>query len=195
MNAGAGRATRVIFDRELNRAAVKVQPGQYFVCADDRAIVTVLGSCVAACLRDPATGIGGMNHFMLPGVEGRLPAGADALRYGTRAMEVLIEEMITAGAQRASLVAKVFGGARLIGSADAAGVGARNAGFVCEDLARRGIVIVAADLRGAWGRRLAFFPSSGLVLIKRVHMGREATSNVLDGDGEPPLDGAPLTRL
>ncbi len=60
-------ATQRYFDREFDRAAVKVLPGEYYVSADDEAIVTVLGSCVAACIRDVRLGVGGLNHFMLPG--------------------------------------------------------------------------------------------------------------------------------
>jgi chemotaxis protein CheD len=100
-----------MYDPHLRIAAVKVQPGEFYATDRDEPIVTVLGSCVAACLRDRESGIGGMNHFMLPtsGSDVGGPASASA-RYGVNAMELLINELIRLGARRRNLEAKVFGG-------------------------------------------------------------------------------------
>ena len=67
-------ATNFYFDKNFNSQAVKLLPGEYYVTDKDMLLVTVLGSCVAACIRDCQSGIGGMNHFMLP--EGGGDAGS-----------------------------------------------------------------------------------------------------------------------
>src|ERR1700693_3574707 len=104
-------ATNVYFDRTFDCDAAKILPGEYFFTHKDMMIVTVLGSCVSACIRDRVSGIGGMNHFMLPdgGGENDSPVSA-SMRYGSYAMEVLINDVLKAGARRENLEAKVFGG-------------------------------------------------------------------------------------
>jgi hypothetical protein len=105
MSARDARATRHYFDSTFNYQAVKVLPNEYYVTGDDVMITTVLGSCVAACIRDPQTGVGGMNHFMLPEGDSQSPASA-TMRYGAFAMEVLINEVLKAGASRERLQAQ-----------------------------------------------------------------------------------------
>jgi len=100
-------------DNDFGKPGVKLLMNEFFVTSDDMVLTTVLGSCVSACIRDPGTGIGGMNHFMLPD-DGGDPNrdSSDAMRYGSYAMEVLINELIKSGARRSGLEAKVFGGGR-----------------------------------------------------------------------------------
>ena len=86
-------ATNRYFDRKFGLEAAKILPGEYFVANREALLVTVLGSCVAACIRDSDSGIGGMNHFMLPDEGGRDTVGTSA-RYGTYAMEVLINHLL-----------------------------------------------------------------------------------------------------
>ena len=103
------------FDRHFEVEAVKVLPGEYYVTTSDMVLVTVLGSCVSACIRDREKGIGGMNHFML--AESADSAGLSAsARYGTYAMEILINHLLKLGARRNNLEAKVFGGGRVMAS-------------------------------------------------------------------------------
>ncbi|MBC7138022.1 MAG: chemotaxis protein CheD [Defluviimonas sp.] len=119
-------------------------------------ISTILGSCVATCLYDPGSGQGGMNHFLLPEGGG---SGAPAASFGINAMEVLINALIKAGAQRSGLQAKVFGGARMI--AGLPDVGARNAEFVLDFLRREGITCTGQSLGGTQARRVQFWPAEG----------------------------------
>ncbi|WP_395665402.1 chemotaxis protein CheD [Methylocella sp.] len=133
--------------------------GESHVSADpDLALTTLLGSCVAACLHDPLARIGGMNHFLLPGVEAGAPRDAldpDAVHL----MELLVNGLLREGAKRERLEAKLFGGGRpLDGLSD---VGARNAGFALRFLAREGVRVVGGSLGGDRGRRLQFWPTSG----------------------------------
>jgi chemotaxis protein CheD len=170
---GAGTAPNLYFDRTLHIEAAKILPGEYYVTGRDMVLVTVLGSCVAACIRDPASGIGGMNHFMLPDTDKEAAdlVGASA-RYGTYAMELLINELVKMGARRGALEAKVFGGGNVLRNMTVANVGGRNAEFVRKFLDTERIPITARDLNGDYARKVYFFPDSGRVrlkLIKSMH--------------------------
>lgn len=160
------QAAQRYFDRNFSCEAVKILPGEFFVTTRDMLLVTVLGSCVAACIRDPERGIGGMNHFMLPdagtGVMSR------SARYGAYAMELLVNELIKSGARRSALQAKVFGGGRVMATLANANVGERNAEFVLDYLAQEGIPVLAQDLLDSHARKIYFFPNSGRVLLKRL---------------------------
>lgn len=122
-------------------------------------LTTTLGSCIAACMRDPIAGVGGMNHFLLPDGEG--VSGAASLRYGGFAMESLINELLRAGAVRGRLVAKLFGGGRL--SSGAIDIGRKNAVFASEYLRREGVREEPGSLGGEHARRVQFWPGTGRV--------------------------------
>jgi chemotaxis protein CheD len=158
------------FDGEFKQDVVKVLPGQYYAGTGEAAITTVLGSCVSTCLWDPLERIGGMNHFMLPGDLGGPSSWTASARFGVYAMELLINDMIRMGAARHRLVAKVFGGARLLPGVGAMDVGAKNCAFVLEFLQVEGIHVLAKDLQDVCPRKLYFFPDTGKVKVKRLHL-------------------------
>jgi chemotaxis protein CheD len=162
-------ASYVYHDRNFNCDTAKILPGEYYYTHSDMMIVTVLGSCVSACLRDRVSGIGGMNHFMLPdgGGEADSPVSA-SMRYGTYAMEVLINDVLKAGARRENLECKVFGGGAVLRGMNAMNVGERNAKFVKSFLSAEGIRVVAEDLNDIWPRKVHFFPRTGKVLVKKL---------------------------
>lgn len=160
-------ATNVYYDRTFDCDAAKILPGEYYYTPRNMLIVTVLGSCVAACIRDRVTGLGGMNHFMLPDGGDSGPVSA-SMRYGTYAMEVLINDLLKAGARRESLEAKVFGGGAVLRGFTAMNVGERNAAFVTSFLKTERIPIVAEDLNDIYPRKVYFFPHSGKVLVKKL---------------------------
>lgn len=161
-------ATNVYYDRTFDRDAAKILPGEYYFTGKDMLIVTVLGSCVAACIRDRVSGVGGMNHFMLPdGGDADSPVSA-SMRYGTYAMEVLINDVLKAGARRENLEAKVFGGGNVLRGFIAINVGERNAQFVRDYLRAENIRIVAEDLNDIHPRKVYFFPRTGKVLVKKL---------------------------
>ncbi|MDX1458973.1 MAG: chemoreceptor glutamine deamidase CheD [Marinobacter sp.] len=159
-------ATNVYYDRRFERQAAKLLPGEYYVSAESMVIVTVLGSCVAACLQDPVAQIGGMNHFLLP--EGAQGDECQSARYGGFAMELLINELLSRGARRDRLQAKVFGGGRVIQSFSTNSVGERNAEFVQRYLGEEKIPILAADLLGEHPRKVYLFPDTAQVLVKKI---------------------------
>lgn len=138
---------------------VHVVQGEYYV-TDDPSIVltTILGSCVAACMRDPVARVGGMNHFLLP--EGVAASGApEALRYGVHSMELLVNGLLTRGARRDRIETRLFGGARMVqGLTD---IGEKNATFAEDFLRRENLAYLGGSLRGNHGRRVQFWPVAG----------------------------------
>ncbi|WP_334058514.1 chemoreceptor glutamine deamidase CheD [Alteromonas sp. S005] len=167
------------YDKRFSTEAVKLLPGQYFVTSKDKMLVTVLGSCVAACLFDPITGAGGMNHFMLPTVNKSagefVQIQGMAAKYGVHAMEILINELVKVGAKKNRLQAKVFGGGKVVPSFVQNDVGRFNAEFVTQFLETEGIPILASDLCDVYARKVYFFPRSGHVMMKRIHELNNAT--------------------
>jgi chemotaxis protein CheD len=177
MSVSEHLATNLYYDRAFDCDAAKLLPGEFFYTIKDMMIVTVLGSCVSACIRDVKSGAGGMNHFMLPdgASEADGPVSLSA-RYGTYAMEVLINHLLKAGARRDNLEAKVFGGGNVLRGFSALHVGQRNAEFVRQYLRAEGIRIVAEDLNGDYPRKVYFFPRTGRVLVKKL---RSMNNNTL----------------
>ncbi|HEY0893919.1 MAG TPA: chemoreceptor glutamine deamidase CheD [Cellvibrio sp.] len=162
-------APTTYYDRHFGRHAVKILPGEYFVTNGDKMIVTVLGSCVAVCLRDKVNGIGGMNHFLLPN-DGSNETGllTESARYGVYAMELLVNHLLKMGATRARMEAKVFGGGNVLRGLKVNNVGQRNVEFVLDYLQTERIPVVAKDLLGDYPRKIYFFPDTGKVLVKKI---------------------------
>jgi chemotaxis protein CheD len=158
-----GEASFFYQDHHFQHAAVKVLPGEYFVTADDLLVMTVLGSCIAACIWDPRVRVGGMNHFMLP--EG---GGDTSGRYGSYAMELLINEMMKLGARREHMQAKVFGGGQVMHSFTTMNVGERNTAFVLEYLQTERIAVISKDVLDIHPRKVCYFPASGKAMVKRL---------------------------
>ena len=159
----AGEASFFFYDAHFRNEAVKVLPGEYFVHQEDILIMTTLGSCIAACLWDRQRRIGGMNHFLLP--DG---GGGDSGRYGSFAMELLINELIKRGATRATMEAKIFGGTSVVSGMQSINVGERNTNFVLDYLQTERIAVVSRDVLDVYPRKVCFLPSSGKALVKRL---------------------------
>jgi chemotaxis protein CheD len=155
---------------------VHIVQGEFQVTDDPNLVVsTLLGSCVAACIRDPVAGVGGMNHFLLPGDTGRERDG-EAERYGDFLMELLVNGLMQKGACRERLEAKLFGGARMLqGLSD---IGAKNAEFAERYLQYEGIRLVSKDLGGERGRRLQYWPVSGRARQSYVSAGVDESPNL-----------------
>ncbi len=155
---------------QFEQEVVTIHPGEYFLTEDDTIIATVLGSCIAVGIYDPEAGIGGLNHFMLPGELAR----ADIVRspnakYGMYAMELLINDLMKLGVRRSSMRAKVFGGGAVLRLKEGkTSIPRSNIEFAFEYLAREGIPIVASDVGGREPRKIFFFARTGKVLLKRI---------------------------
>jgi chemotaxis protein CheD len=168
-SASSALASHHYFDRDLNQMAVKLLPAEYYVTSTNTVLSTVLGSCVAACLHDIDSGIAGMNHFMLPEDSDRTARDArESMRYGTYAMDVLIAEMLRAGARRERIQAKVFGGGAVLANMTTLNIGDRNSDFVLRYLGEHRIPVAAQDLRGPHARRVCFVPSTGKASVRKL---------------------------
>jgi chemotaxis protein CheD len=157
-------AGRRFFDAATALWMMKVFPGEFYITREtNEVLVTVLGSCVSACIRDPVIGVGGMNHFMLP-QHGSGAWGNDlkSTRFGNFAMEKLINELIKAGCVRERMEIKVFGGGNVTDSSNA--VGSENAEFILTYLKAEGLRCAASDLGGTLPRRIHYYPSTGRVV-------------------------------
>lgn len=157
-----GEASFFFYDAHFKNDAVKILPGEYFVYNEDILIMTTLGSCIAACLWDRTAKVGGMNHFMLPDGAG------DSGRYGSYAMELLINEMMKRGASRMNMEAKVFGGGQVISGMNSLNVGERNTNFVIDYLKTERIPILSKDVLDIYPRKVCFLPASGKAMVKRL---------------------------
>lgn len=163
-------STTLYYDRTFDCEAAKISPGEYYFTDKDMVIVTVLGSCVSACIRDNVSGIGGMNHFMLPdsaSADKDSPV-SESMRYGTYAMEVLINQLLRNGARRENLEAKIFGGGNVLKSFTTINVGDRNAIFVRKFLKEERIRVTSEDLLDIYPRKVYYFPKTGRVLVKKL---------------------------
>jgi chemotaxis protein CheD len=155
-------ASTFYYDAGFRTDAVKLLPGEFYVHdSDDLLLMTVLGSCVAACLVDRTARLGGMNHFMLPD-------GGSAGRYGVFAMELLINELMKRGARRERLEAKVFGGGQVMRNFSTMNVGEQNVKFVEQFLAAERITIVSRDVLDVHPRKVCLFPGSARALVKKL---------------------------
>ena len=162
---------RRYWDRTHDAFAAKILPGEFYVTTCDEAVITSLGSCVSACIRDRVFGVGGMNHFMLPeaGETGLAATGyaSEEARYGSFAMEQLINEILKAGGRRENLEVKLVGGGRVLANMTS-DIGGKNISFVQQYLRDEGLAVASSDLGGTWPRRVVYFPASGKMRVKKL---------------------------
>ncbi|PCJ21928.1 MAG: chemotaxis protein CheD [Gammaproteobacteria bacterium] len=168
------------FDPKQKVFAAKIMPGEFYVSLHGEMIVTVLGSCVAACIRDVKLGIGGMNHFMLPvermqGVslntnsKTKSDVFTDSARYGNWAMEFLINTILKQGGKKENLEVKLFGGGNVLDAIRTVDVGRDNIEFVQGYLKAENLALAASDLGDDCPRKVLYFADTGSVKIKRMH--------------------------
>jgi chemotaxis protein CheD len=162
------------WDESRGKVIAKILPGEFYMTRQDVLIATTLGSCVSACIWDDVSGIGGMNHFMLPLTEkeahevdwGQRGMASDATRYGNFAMEHLINMILKNGGRKINLKAKVFGGGKVL--KQMSDVGERNIEFVLEYLKTEHIAIEGSDLGSFYPRKVIFEPSNGKAYVKTI---------------------------
>ncbi|MFC0120013.1 chemoreceptor glutamine deamidase CheD [Pseudoalteromonas xiamenensis] len=156
------------WDSTRHKVVAKVLPGEFYISKNDELISTVLGSCISACVYDEVMGIGGMNHFMLPGVKdaNNLHANDLSCRYGNWAMEFLINELLKNGAARKNLKVKLFGGGKIIRSMTDIGLG--NIRFAYDYVQEEKLELISHDVGGPWPRKIVFNPQSGKVQVKKL---------------------------
>ena len=154
-------------DHRFPHEIAAILPGEFFVSAEPMIVYTVLGSCVSACIRDPLAGVGGMNHFMLPQPKNAsTDSWGESTRYGSYAMESLINDILKRSGVKSRLEVKLFGAGRIYdGNID---VGARNAEWVLEYIKTEGLTACKTDLGDILPRKIYYFTESGRVLMKKI---------------------------
>ena len=168
------------WDKRMNVPAAKIMPGEFYVSKTGEMIVTVLGSCISACVRDVQLGIGGMNHFMLPeqGAHSTEKWGASeissASRYGNWAMEFLINEILKLGGTRRNLEIKVFGGGNVL--SNMTDIGKRNIAYVRKYIYEENFELAAEDVGDIYPRKVLYFPDTGAVKVRKL---RETTNDTV----------------
>jgi len=159
------------WDHHHDNYVVKILPGEYYVTLYDEILTTVVGSCVSACIRDSVRRIGGMNHFMLPthvssSEKWENTQVSTASRYGSVAMEQMINEILKYGGKRQNLEVKLFGGGRIVGNM--INIGQRNIEFVKEYVKLENLVLLAEDLGSVYPRKILYYPNNGRVRVKKL---------------------------
>lgn len=182
------------WDAQNKKYSARILPGEYYVSQGDEIISTVLGSCVSACVRDPIAGIGGMNHFMLPegsncehGISGCVSASA---RYGSYAMEHMINTILANGGRRERLEIKLFGGGKVLQSST--NVGDNNIRFVREYLRTEALPISGEDLGGLHPRKVLYFPLSGRVLLKKLPISKSTEVSQIELNYQHSIEQKPV---
>jgi chemotaxis protein CheD len=138
-------------------------PGNVFCSKTPHLVRTVLGSCVAVFLWDPALRFASINHYMLPG-----KAGSASFKYGDVATAELIRRMLHMGSKKSNLRAKIFGGSEIARANGVFNIGGRNIALAQEMLKGEGIPITSYSVGGHVGRRVIFYTGSGEVLISFI---------------------------
>ena len=159
------------WDHKFQTITAKILPGEYYVTRTDEVVATVLGSCVAACIRDPEVKVGGMNHFLLPLHNGETwhkdsEILSLASRYGNFAMEHLINAIMKNGGQRDRLEVKIFGGSQVIKAMT--NIGANNIRFVRDYIDTENLNLLSEDVGGSNPRKVLYFPETGRVRVKKI---------------------------
>jgi len=177
----AFRHIRRMRDTRFPHEIASILPGEFFVSKEPMIVYTVLGSCISACIRDPIVGVGGMNHFMLPEPnQNGNDSWGESTRYGSFAMESLINEILKRGGVKSRLEVKLFGAGKIYeGNID---VGARNAQWVLKFLKTEGLMPCKTDLGDVFPRKVYYFTESGRVLMKKIE--RIKNNTIMDRETE-----------
>jgi chemotaxis protein CheD len=163
--------SRRYYDKTMGATLVNVHAGDCFVTDQESEIAaTVLGSCISACIRDPEIGVGGMNHFLLPGSATEM----DTMRFGAFAMEQLINEILKRGGVKERLEVKLFGGGNVIKSATQ--IGDKNILFARDYLRDEEVTIVGEDVGGTSPRKVRYQPATGRAWVMKLRRSEDYTN-------------------
>lgn len=168
-----------LFMKKFDKNVKIINIGEFYATKKDEGIATVLGSCVSTCIYDESSGIGGMNHFLIPGdFRDEEIFLSPTARFGMYAMELLMGELIKLNVDREKIKAKVFGGANISGGNS--NIGDNNIKFIKAFLGMEGIPVQSMDIGGNTARKIFFFPKTGRVLVKKIETKIEKIINIED---------------
>ncbi len=166
---------RLISDGRFPHKVAQVLPGDFYASKAPMVVYTVLGSCISACILDPVSKVGGMNHFMLPAPkgDGRHDSWGESARYGSYAMEMLINTIMKLGGCKDRLEVKIFGGAKLFESSR--NVGENNIEWAINYIETEGLNLLKQDTGDLYPRKIYYFTETGRVLMKKIKRMRNST--------------------
>lgn len=184
------------WDSAHNILTAKILPGEYYVSRNNEGITTVLGSCISACIRDPRSGVGGMNHFMLPGTEAAdysasQSSWSQSARYGNHAMELMINAILKNGGKRENLEVKIFGGGKII--KNMTDVGERNIEFALNYIQNEGLLLISQDVGEEFPRKVYYNPKNGQAKVKKLRSLHDNTIASLEIDYMSKITNKPVT--
>ena len=151
---------------------IKVGMADLNICKNPDIITTLgLGSCIGIALYDPVTKISGLAHIMLPDST-QIRNNSNIAKFADTGIQKLYDDMIKAGANRAKIVAKIAGGAKMFELSNAGtqgiNIGEKNAIASREKLKSLGIPLIAEDTGLNFGRTVELYSETGQFLIKAV---------------------------
>lgn len=164
------------FDQTIGVSVVSVMAGAYrWTKSADIAFSTMLGSCISVCAYDSHSGVGGMNHFLLPQApENEKSEYSESFRYGSAAIETLLNALYSKGAAKNGMAIKIFGGAKVLGKVTQ-DIGRKNIDFAHRFFLRENMRIESEDVGGQVARRIIFFPKTGKVLLRQLGENKDIT--------------------
>lgn len=182
--------------RENNMEMVKILPGEFYATRSNEIIATVLGSCISVCIRDVSARIGGMNHFMLPENKNtdddawKYNKIDKAARYGSDAMEHLINEILKYGGKKSNFEIKICGGGQIL--KNMSDIGRKNIDFIHEYLKTEGLPITSEDLGTIYPRKVRYFPMTGILRIQKLRSLHNDTIIKRETEYQQELKSAPV---
>jgi chemotaxis protein CheD len=159
------RALETVTDDTQAPRRVVIGIGEFAVSNNPRDVITThaLGSCVAVCIFDPAAGVAGMLHFLLP--EARINperARQQPAVFADTGIPLLFQTAFRYGLEKHRTIVKLVGGAEMSQAAGAAfGTGRRNVLAAKHLLWRNGLLVSGAEVGGSGARNLHLTVASG----------------------------------
>jgi chemotaxis protein CheD len=157
--------TRVVID--ISDAKVSDDPSDVLVTYS-------LGSCIGVCLYDPAIHVGGMLHYQLPtGTMDPERARDKPFMFADTGMHLLLNELLSMGANRKRMQVKLAGGATMVTGPQGFDIGKRNYLAIRKILWSNGMLIDAEDVGGSSARNLYMNLSDGAVTVRSNGLERQ----------------------
>ncbi len=150
---------------------IKVGMADLNICLAPQALTTLgLGSCVGIVLFDSSSKTAGMVHVMLPDST-KIRNNENTAKFADTGIDALIERMVSIGANKNRLIAKIAGGAQMFAfnsNNEMLRIGERNIEASKLKLQMLGIRIYAEDTGLNYGRTIEFYPETGELFVKSV---------------------------
>ena len=126
-----------------------------------------LGSCIAVAIHDPAAGVGGLLHFMLP--ESSIdPVKAQQAPYmfADTGIPMLFRSAYEKGANKRRLAVRLVGGAQVMDAQSVFNIGKRNYLAARKILWKAGVMVEAESVGGSVSRTVRLEVATGRLWLR-----------------------------